>query len=103
LGQTPWKGRSEDEGDERVWAVTCFVVRAGFRGRGITYELAKATVPFARERDARALEAYPMIVEPGQNVTWGELNVGNRKVFAVAGFEQVSKPSKRRCVMRIDF
>lgn len=103
LGQTPWKGRSEDEGDETVWAVTCFVVRAGYRGQGITYPLAVATVDFARERGARALEGYPMIVEPGQTVTWGELYVGHRKAFAAAGFEEVSHPSKRRVVMRIDF
>lgn len=103
LGQTPWKGRSEDRADDSVWAVTCFVVRVGFRGQGLTYPLARATVDHARERGARALEAYPMVVEPGQTVTWGELHVGHRKVFEAAGFEQVSHPSKRRVVMRIDF
>ncbi|MGH3650700.1 MAG: GNAT family N-acetyltransferase [Acidimicrobiia bacterium] len=103
LGQTPWKGRSEDKDDDTVWAVTCFVVRAGYRGQGITYPLAKAAVDFARERGARALEGYPMVVEPGQEVTWGELYVGHRKAFEAAGFEEVSHPSKRRVVMRIDF
>src|SRR3982751_3539162 len=49
--------------DHDVWAVTCFVVRKGFRGRGLTYHLAAATVGYAREREARALEAYPMITE----------------------------------------
>lgn len=103
LGQTPWKGRSEDEFDEDVWAVTCFVVRAGYRGQGLTYSLAAATVPFARDRGACALEAYPMVVGEEKNVTWGELHVGKREVLAAAGFEQVSHPSKRRVVMRIDF
>lgn len=103
LGQTPWKGRSEDRGDDGVWAVTCFVVRVGYRGRGITYRLAEAAVEHARLRGARAIEGYPMIPDPGQSVTWGELNVGHRKVFETAGFKEVSRPSKRRCVMRIDF
>jgi GNAT superfamily N-acetyltransferase len=103
LGQTPWKGRSEDKTDDTVWAVTCFVVRTGYRGQGITYPLAKAAVDFARERGAAALEGYGMVVEPGQTVTWGEIHVGNRKVFEAAGFQQVSHPSKRRVVMRIDF
>lgn len=103
LGQTPWKGRSEDKEDEGVWAVTCFVVRVGYRGQGLTYPLAAAAVDHARERGATALEVYPMIVEEGQEVTWGELHVGNRKVLEAAGFRQVSHPSKRRCVMRIDF
>lgn len=103
LGQTPWRGRSEDRGDDTVWAVTCFVVRVGFRGQGITYPLAEAAVGFARDRGARAVEGYPMIPDPGQTITWGEIHVGHRKVFAAAGFEEVSHPSKRRCVMRIDF
>ena len=103
LGQTPWKGRTEDKADDDVWAITCFVVRVGHRGQGITYHLAAAAVDFARERGARALEGYPMGPEPGQRVTWGEINVGHRKVFEAAGFDEVSHPSKRRCVMRIDF
>ena len=80
-----------------------FFVRKGYRRRGITYALAAATVDFARERGARALEAYPMITEPGKEITWGELYVGARQVFADAGFTEVSHPSPRRVVMRIDF
>jgi GNAT superfamily N-acetyltransferase len=103
LGQTPWNGREEDKGDDTVWAITCFAVRVGYRGQGITYRLAGAAVDVARERGARALEGYPMIPDPGQNITWGEIHVGHRKVFEAAGFKEVSHPSKRRCVMRIDF
>jgi GNAT superfamily N-acetyltransferase len=98
-----WEGRSEDKTDDTVWAVTCFVTRAGFRRRGVNYALARAAVDHARERGARALEGYPMLVEPGENVIWGELHVGTRSVFDAAGFEEVSHPSKRRVVMRIDF
>lgn len=43
-----------------------------------------------------------MITEPGKQITWGELNVGARQVFAEAGFHEVSHPTKRRVVMRID-
>jgi GNAT superfamily N-acetyltransferase len=99
----PWKGRDQDQADDSVWAVTCFVTRAGFRRRGITYPLARAAVDFARERGARALEGYPMITQPGVEITWGELHVGSRSVFAAAGFTEVSHPTLRRVVMRIDF
>ena len=101
--RVPWSGRDEDKGDDGIWAVTCFVVRKGYRGRGLTYPLARATIDFARERGARALEAYPMITEPGKEITWGELHVGARQVFEDAGFEEVSRPTVRRVVMRIDF
>ena len=98
-----WAGRTEDKTDDTVWSVTCFVTRAGFRRRGVSYALARAAVDFARRRGARALEGYPMLVEPGHNVIWGELHVGTRSIFEAAGFEEVSQPSKRRVVMRIDF
>jgi len=101
--RTAWSGRAEDKDDDGVWAVTCFVTRKGYRRRGITYPLAAATVGYARERGARALEAYPMITEPGREITWGELHVGSRQVFAEAGFTEVSHPSPRRYVMRVDF
>ena len=101
--RVPWSGRDEDKGDDGIWAVTCIVVRKGYRGRGLTYHLARATIDFARERGARALEAYPMITHPGKEITWGELHVGARQVFEDAGFEEVNRPTVRRVVMRIDF
>jgi GNAT superfamily N-acetyltransferase len=99
----PWKGRDEDKADDGVWAVVCFITRAGFRRRGVSRALAGAAVDFARERGARALEGYPMLTEPGEDITWGELNVGSRSIFADAGFAEVSHPTLRRVVMRIDF
>jgi hypothetical protein len=83
LGRVPWAGRAESKTDEGVWAVTCFVTRAGTR--------------------RRELEGFPMITQPGQEITWGELHVGSRSNFAAAGFAEVSRPTLRRVVMRIDF
>jgi GNAT superfamily N-acetyltransferase len=98
----PWEGRTEDKADDSVWAVTCVFVRAGFRRRGVGYALAQAAVDFARGRGARALEGYPMLTD-GQDVTSGELNVGTPSMFVSAGLTEVSRPTKRRTVMRIDF
>ncbi|HEY0805793.1 MAG TPA: GNAT family N-acetyltransferase [Pseudonocardiaceae bacterium] len=98
-----WAGRAEDPDDDSVWAVTCFVTRTGYRRRGVSGALAAATVEHARQRGARAIEGYPMITLPGQEVTWGELHVGSRNAFADAGFIEVSRPTRRRVVMRIDF
>ena len=98
----PWIGRDEDPGDDGVWAVTCFVTRVGFRRRGVMRALARAAVGFARERGARALEGYAMITKAGQEIVWGELYVGSRSIFADAGFAEVSRPTPRRALMRID-
>jgi GNAT superfamily N-acetyltransferase len=99
--RVPWDGRDEDKTDESVWAVTCFVTRAGFRKRGITYALARAAVEFARERGARALEGYPLTTAEGVLLT--ELQVGTVGAFEGAGFTEVGRPTLRRAVMRIDF
>lgn len=101
--RVPWTERDEDKADDGVWAVTCFVTRVGYRKRGASRALARATVDFARERGARAVEGYPLINEPGKEFTWGELFVGSRSIFADAGFAEVTHPTLRRVVMRIDF
>ena len=98
--RVPWEGRDEDKADASVWAVTCLLTRAGFRRRGISRALTRAAVDFARERGARALEAYPITTT---NAIAEELHVGTERVFAEAGLSEVSRPTLRRAVMRIDF
>jgi GNAT superfamily N-acetyltransferase len=98
--RVPWEGRAEDKADESVWAVTCLFTRTGFRKQGISRALARAAVDFARERGARAIEGYPMVTK---DALLEELHVGTEGVFAAAGFAEVSRPTKRRVVMRIDF
>ena len=96
----PWKDRDEDRSDASVWAVTCLFVRAGRRRRGISRALARAAVGFARERGARALEAYPMVTTAAIEE---ELHVGTVPTFEAAGMRQVAAPTPRRAVLRIDF
>jgi len=98
--RVPWEGRAEDKTDDSVWAVTCLFARAGFRRRGVSRALARAAVDFARERGARAIEAYPMTTTKAIDE---ELHVGTHSVFADAGFAEVIRPTLRRAVMRIDF
>jgi GNAT superfamily N-acetyltransferase len=102
--QRTWcKRRGQDPTDDRVWVAACFVTRTPFRNTGVSRTLAGAAVEFARERGAAAVEGYAMITQPGVEITWGELHVGSRSIFAGAGLRQVAAPSKRRVVMRIDF
>jgi GNAT superfamily N-acetyltransferase len=98
--RVPWEGRAEDRADDSVWAVTCLFTRAGFRKRGVSRALARAAVGLARERGARAVEAYPITTK---DVISEELHVGTTSVFADAGLTEVSRPTPRRVVMRLDF
>jgi GNAT superfamily N-acetyltransferase len=99
VSRVPWEGRDEDKADDSVWALTCFVTRAGFRRRGVTRVLAAAAVDHARSRGARALEGYPITTT---EVILEELHVGTVGTFAAAGLQVVSRPTARRVVMRID-
>jgi GNAT superfamily N-acetyltransferase len=98
--RVPWDGRDEDKTDESIWAVTCLFTRAGFRKRGVSRALARAAVGFARERGARALEAYPMV---SRNALLEELHPGTESVYADAGFTEVLRPTLRRAVRRVDY
>ena len=33
----PWRGRKEDRSDASIWAVPCFITRAGLRRQGVSY------------------------------------------------------------------
>jgi GNAT superfamily N-acetyltransferase len=100
-GRVAWTGRSEDRHDPDVWAVMCFVTRAGYRKRGVARMLARAAVDYAREHGAKAVEGYPVSV--GGGAMPDELHVGTEGMFADAGLHPVTRPSNRRVVMRIDF
>jgi len=101
--RVPWEGRAEDKRDDTVWAVTCVFARAGRRGKGTAYALARAAVDHARVRGARALEAYPIVTAPDVRITTDEIHVGTRSIFEAAGLVEVGRPTLRRIVMRIDF
>ncbi|WP_264030734.1 GNAT family N-acetyltransferase [Cellulosimicrobium sp. SH8] len=102
----PWSGRAagdtQDKDDAGVWAVACFVVRAGLRGLGLTYDLARAAVGYAREHGATAVEGYPILDPAGAPITWGENSVGSVQAFRAAGLVEVARPTTRRRVMRLD-
>jgi GNAT superfamily N-acetyltransferase len=98
--RVPWTERTEDRNDDSVWAVTCCFTRAGFRRRGISRALVRAAVGFSRERGARAIEGYPITTK---NVILEELHVGTVATFEDAGFSEVTRPTRRRAMLRIDF
>ena len=83
-----------------IQAVSCFYVRGGCRGRGLTSRLAEAAVAFARRSGAAAVEACA--IEPEKRLQWGEGFVGLATVFRLLGFREVARRSPRRPLMRLD-
>jgi GNAT superfamily N-acetyltransferase len=86
-----------------VWAIPCLVVRKGYRRRGYTALLVGGAVEHARRNGAAAVEGYPML-PTGSELSWSsEFRVGPVSAFAANGFTEVSRPTKRRVVMRREF
>ncbi|MGP5217938.1 GNAT family N-acetyltransferase [Arthrobacter rhombi] len=97
---TAWRGRHEQPEDTSVWVISCFWTRAGYRQQGIASSLAIAAVAHARRWGARTIEAYPRITAEAITV---DLHVGTAQMFRAAGLIEVGRPSKCRCVMRLEY
>lgn len=97
--QVPWAGRDEDRADASIWALTCVFARAHHRRQGVATALIAAAADFARARGAAALEAYPMTTSAAVDE---ELHVGLISSYLAAGFREVSRPTARRAVVRLD-
>jgi GNAT superfamily N-acetyltransferase len=93
---------SEPADDESVWAVTCFVVRVGFRRRGIGRALLRAAVERARAEGARVLEGYPVDTAEREGASSASLYVGTVSLFAAEGFAEVARPRSYRVLMALD-
>ncbi len=94
-------GSAESDPDDRsVWAVTCFVVRVGYRRRGVARALLRGAVDEARRGGARVVEAYP-VDTAGQKVSSADLYHGPLSAFEAAGFAITGRPVEGRAVMRL--
>jgi GNAT superfamily N-acetyltransferase len=92
----------DDLDDESVWAVTCFVVRVGWRRKGIGGALLEAAVELARASDATALVGHPVDVAARTTRVGGsELYHGAASTFARAGFREVGRTGATRPVVRL--
>jgi len=84
---------------EPVWSVTCFFVARGFRGRGITSQLLKAAVIYARKQGARIVEGYPVEPKKGR-MPDPFVYTGLVPTFRKAGFVEVLRRSETRPIMQ---
>jgi GNAT superfamily N-acetyltransferase len=86
--------------DARVWSISCFYVRRGYRRQGVTSSLIAAALKAAKRAKAPALEAYP--VDTDQPKGTSNLFSGTASAFVRAGFKTVARRAPHRPIMRHD-
>ena len=85
--------------NEAVWSIPCFFINKNFRKHGISVELLKGVIRYARENGIKIIEAYPTIPTTEKlpdSFAW----IGLYKSFERAGFEIVDQTSKNRPMVR---
>lgn len=85
--------------DKPVWSMVCFFVAKPFRNKGITVQLLKAAIQYAKKQGAKIVEGYP--VEPKKGKTADVFAfTGLASAFLKAGFKEVARRSETRPIMR---
>jgi GNAT superfamily N-acetyltransferase len=82
-----------------VWSIPCFFVHKNFRRLGITVELLKGVIQYARQQNIGIIEAYPTIptkVPLADSFGW----IGIYSAFEKAGFKIADQTSKNRPMVR---
>jgi GNAT superfamily N-acetyltransferase len=93
--------------DLPVWSILCFLVRVGYRRRGVAAALLDGVIDLARRSGAPGLEAYPIDPEGGRvDSSFGY--VGMTSMFEKAGFRRVVETDahsdrRPRILMRLEF
>jgi GNAT superfamily N-acetyltransferase len=84
--------------DQEVWSITCFFVEKKHRHHGITVELLKAAIEYAKKCGGKIVEGYP--VDAQQNQPDPFVYTGTASAFDHAGFKEVARNSPTRPIFR---
>ena len=85
--------------DLAVWSIPCFFIDKAFRRQGVSVELLKGVIRYAKEHNIAILEAYPTIPTT-ESIPDSFAWIGLYKTFERAGFEIVDRKSKNRPMVR---
>lgn len=85
--------------NQPVWSIPCFFIDKNFRRQGVSVELLKGVIRYARTEKIGIIEAYPTIPTQEKLVdsfAW----IGLYRSFELAGFQIVDRTSKNRPMVR---
>ena len=85
--------------DKAVWSITCFFIDKNFRQMGVSVELIKGVIEYARLNGVSIVEAYPSIPTT-KKLPDSFLWIGLYSSFKEVGFKIVDQTSKNRPMVR---
>jgi GNAT superfamily N-acetyltransferase len=85
--------------DQPVWSVVCLFIARSHRKQGLTVQLLKAAIEYARSNGATIIEGYPVEPKGGQSPDVF-VYTGLSSAFKKAGFTEVLRRSETRPIMR---
>ncbi|HWS23921.1 MAG TPA: GNAT family N-acetyltransferase [Anaerolineales bacterium] len=95
------KARSTKSADnQEVWSISCFFTRKSHRRRGVSTELLKYTVEYARSKGAKILEGYPTDTKL-RNFPDAFVYTGLSETYQSVGFTEVKRNTPTRPVFRL--
>jgi GNAT superfamily N-acetyltransferase len=92
----------DEAATEDVWRTTCFVVKVGRRRQGVAGALLDASIAFAREHGASALEGHPVdVAAVAGKPASANLYHGALSTFLRAGFLEIGRTAPHRPIVRL--
>jgi len=86
--------------DEPVWSIVCLFVKKEFRRKGVSSDLLKTAIKYAREYGAKIIEGYPIDTQTNKYPDVFAAT-GLYSTFKDIGFEECARRSKTRPIMRL--
>ncbi len=84
--------------DVEPWSINCFVVRTGYRKRGVGAGLLAAAIAFAKHEGAEVVEAYPV---DGPRSSAVDYFTGTLSMFDEHGFVELIRRNDTRPIVRL--
>ena len=87
---------SDGSDTEGVWSIACFYIRSAFRRQAMTTLLINAAIDYAKDNDAKVVEAYPVDYDSPSYSYMGRIGT-----FERLGFKEIAMAGTRRHIMRL--
>lgn len=86
--------------EQPCWSVSCLFVHREYRQKGVSIQLLRAAINYARGKGVEILEGYPVEPKGDKPIPPAFAWTGIPKAYEAAGFGEVARGSPTRPIMR---